>query len=86
MYICREMFTQKEQDEIINDFLDVAKVSDYIRELKKNEIVVNVRIVRNMIVIALYTNYHCQKILLIISMALLIGVGHAKRPSKKRKH
>ena len=39
----------------------------------KSEISVNVRIVRNMIVIALYTNCHCQKILLIISMALLIS-------------
>ena len=29
------MFNQKEQDEIINNFLDVIKVSDYIRESKK---------------------------------------------------
>ena len=29
------MFNQKEQDEIINDFLDVIKVRDYIRESKE---------------------------------------------------
>ena len=29
------MFTQKEQDEIINAFLDVVKVSDYIRESRE---------------------------------------------------
>ena len=28
------MFNQKEQDEIINNFLDVVKVHDYFRELK----------------------------------------------------
>ena len=32
IHINREMFTQKEQDEIINNFLDVIKVRDYIRE------------------------------------------------------
>ena len=80
------MFTQKEKDEIINSFLDVIKVRDYIRESKKNEIVVNVRIVRNMIVIALDTNCHYQKILSIIFMALLIGVGHAKTLYTRRKY
>ena len=30
--INREMFNRKEQDEIINDFLDAIKVRDYIRE------------------------------------------------------
>ena len=29
------MFNQKEQDEIINDFLDGVKVGDYFRELKE---------------------------------------------------
>ena len=29
------MFTQKEQDEIINDFLDVIKVRDYMRESRE---------------------------------------------------
>ena len=29
------MFTQKEQDEIINNFLDVIKVRDYIRESRE---------------------------------------------------
>ena len=29
------MFNQKEQDEIINNFLDVVKVRDYFRELKE---------------------------------------------------
>ena len=29
------MFNQKEQDEIMNNFLDVVKVRDYFRELKE---------------------------------------------------
>ena len=37
IYISREMFTHKQQDEIINDFLDVIKVSDYIRESREKQ-------------------------------------------------
>ena len=43
------MFTQKEQDEIINGFLDVIKVRDYIRESREKRISANARIVKNMI-------------------------------------
>ena len=35
MYINREMFNQKEQDEIANQFLDVVKTHAYFRELKE---------------------------------------------------
>ena len=35
IYINSEMFNQKEQDEIRNNFLDAVKVGDYLRELKE---------------------------------------------------
>ena len=79
------MFTQKEQDEIINDFWILSRLEVTSGKVGKSEISVNVRIVRNMIAIALYTSCHCQKILLIISMALLISAMSAKRRKKKRK-
>ena len=49
----------------------------------KRGISVNARIVKNTIVIAPCTNCHYQKISLIISMALLVGVGHEKTIEKE---
>ena len=80
------MFTQKEQDETTNNFLDV-KVHEYFRELKEERRNCKCKdCKKNTNVIPLYTNCHHQKILLIISTALLIGAVIVKNasPTKKR--
>ena len=62
IYINREMFTQKEQDELINSFLDVTKVSDYLKKLRELTKIAGARIVRHTIAIALYAKCHHQKV------------------------
>ena len=49
IYINREMFTQKEQDELINSFLDVTKVSDYLKKLRELTKIASARIVTHTI-------------------------------------
>ena len=51
----------------------------------KSDTIVSARIVRNISIIALYTNCHCQKTLEIISMALLIGAMIVKTAKENKK-
>ena len=80
------MFKQKEQDEILNNFLDVVKVRDYFRELKEGRRNCKCKdCKKNTNVIPLYTNCHYQTILLIISTALLILAVIVKNANSKKK-
>ena len=72
------MIQQIDQDETINCFLDVIKVSEYIWDSRGKRDNCNCKDCRNTNVIALYTSCHYQKILLMIFMALLISAIHAK--------
>ena len=79
------MFKQKEQDEIINDFLDVVKVQDYFRELKEERRNCQCKDCKNTNVIPFSTSCHYQKILLIISTALLISAVLVKNANSTKK-
>ena len=80
------MFNKKEQDEIINNFLDVVKVRDYFRELNEERRNCKCKdCKKNTNVIPLYTNCHYQKILLIIFMALLIFAVLVKNANSTKK-
>ena len=80
------MFNQKEQGELINNFLNVVKVHDYFRELKEERRNCNARIAKNTNVIPLCTNCHYQNILSITSTVLHIFAVIVKNasPTKKR--
>ena len=79
------MSTKKEQDEIMNNFLDVIKVRDCIRESREKRDTCKCKDCKNTTVIALYSNCHCQKMLLIIFTALLIGAVDVKIAKEKKK-
>ena len=79
IYINREMFTQKEQDEIINDFLDVIKVRDYIRESREKRDKCKCKdCKKHERYCTLYESPLPENIIK-ITMALLTSVGHVRR-------
>ena len=67
------MFTQKEQDEIINGFLDVIKVSNYIRESREKRDKCKCKDCKKHEHYCTLNEMPLPKILLLLIMALLIS-------------